>query len=81
MSNSTRNVLIVVLVFCGVVASVVPLRSADQGEKPKVQQWEFAAVADWSAVKRLGEEGYQLVTVAHATNGNVIRYHLQRPKH
>jgi hypothetical protein len=80
MSNSTRNVLIVALVFCGVVASVLPLRSADVEDKPKVQQWQFASATEGSDLRRLGEEGYQLVAVIQPTNNARPRYHLQRPK-
>lgn len=68
MTNSTRNCLIVAIVFVAALGSVLRLESAEEGKKLAIQQWEYEYTSDMDRLQVLGKEGWELV--AAATHGN-----------
>ena len=61
MSNSTRNWLIVAIVFVAALGSVLQLESAEEAKRPAVQKWEYTWTNTNENLKTLGDQGWELV--------------------
>ena len=80
MSSSTRNLLIVAIVFVGALGSVLRLNSAEKAPVPDVQKWEHTWTQQVSKINELGDQGWEMTAVVALEGSTQREYYFKRPK-
>gem|GEM_PF-6314158 len=80
MSNSTRNWLIVAIIFVAALGTVLRLDSAEEPDQPAMRKWEYYVTTDIDRVSTLGIEGWELVAVTRHESRNEGIHYLKRER-